>query len=258
MPDGTARAIIRASRILAREAQALRFSPPVEYVYNPLLYAREPFERYIERYASGPRRVLLLGMNPGPWGMTQPGVPFGEVSTVREWLSVDGTVGQPDRPHPRVAVTGFSCRRSEVSGRRLWGLLREHYVSAAEMSRDLFVGNYCPLMFLDGAGKNVTPDRIAAPDRAPLYALCDRFLLVIVKSLQPRWVTGVGRFAARRAEEALASAPVSAARPGADVRVATLPHPSPANPAANRDWAGQAGRVLREQGIWEGQGGGNP
>ena len=35
------------------------------------------------------KRVVFLGMNPGPFGMAQVGVPFGEVAAVRDWLRID-------------------------------------------------------------------------------------------------------------------------------------------------------------------------
>ena len=57
-------------------------------------------------------------MNPGPWGMVQTGVPFGEVSLVREWLGIDATIRRPKVLHPDRPVEGFLCQRREVSGSR--------------------------------------------------------------------------------------------------------------------------------------------
>jgi single-strand selective monofunctional uracil DNA glycosylase len=237
-------AIVRASRAFARDAQRLQFGPPVSFVYNPLLYAREPHEDYLRKYAQPGARIILLGMNPGPWGMAQTGVPFGEVSTVRDWLGIAGKVGRPARCHERLPVTGFECPRSEVSGRRLWGLLRERYGTARALRRDVFVSNYCPLLFLDGAGRNITPDRIAPPDRGPLYALCDGFLRTTLQALAPRWLVGVGAFATGRIRATLLTLSPSI------IRVASILHPSPASPRANRDWAAQARDALVVQGVW--------
>ncbi|MDX1649779.1 MAG: single-stranded DNA-binding protein, partial [Myxococcota bacterium] len=75
-----------ASRRLCRDLEGLSFGPPVTHVYNPLLYARRSWERYLERFGGGRRRVVFLGMNPGPFGMAQTGVPFGSVAFVRDWL----------------------------------------------------------------------------------------------------------------------------------------------------------------------------
>ncbi len=236
--------IIKAARVLARDAQRLPFGPPVSFVYNPLLYAREPHEEYLARYARPGARVVLVGMNPGPWGMAQTGVPFGEVATVRDWLGIAGKVGAPPRWHPRLPVTGFQCPRSEVSGRRLWGLLKEHYGTAEALAQDLFVSNYCPLLFLDGGGRNLTPDKIGAADRALLYALCDGFLRAVVTALRPQWLVGVGAFATARIRAVLGAVPEMS------VRAAGILHPSPASPRANRDWAAQAREALLAQGVW--------
>src|SRR5690606_1352475 len=105
----------------------LRFRDPVEYVYNPLEYARRPHEAYLKRYGTGPKEVLLLGMNPGPFGMAQTGVPFGEVAHVREWLGIEDGVDRPAVEHPKRPVLGFDCKRAEVSGARLWGWARDRF-----------------------------------------------------------------------------------------------------------------------------------
>ena len=244
--------IIAAARDLARRADRLRFKEPVRWVYNPLVYAWQTHEEYLARYSASRKRLVLLGMNPGPWGMAQTGVPFGEVTSVRDWLGIDGEVGQPHQRHARLAVQGFACARSEVSGRRLWALMRSHYGSPDAFSRDAFVSNYCPLLFLDAAGRNITPDKIHKDDREPLYALCDRFLAIVVGTLRPEWLVGVGAFAARRAAVlgglGAATAPTGATEPA--LRVTSILHPSPASPRANRDWAAQAEAALTAQGIW--------
>jgi single-strand selective monofunctional uracil DNA glycosylase len=242
--------LVQASRVFARQVETLRFAPPVHHVYNPLRYAREPQERYLVRYARGRKSVLFVGMNPGPWGMAQTGVPFGEIEAVREWLGISGHVRIPDGTHARLPVLGFACLRSEVSGRRLWALMREHYATAEEFSRNAFVANYCPLLFLDEAGRNLTPDRIGKSDQALLFPVCDRFLLHVIATLRPRWVVGVGTFAFKRIEVALVtgSAAAFAGRP----RLLMVPHPSPANPRANRDWAGQVRNILVREGVWAG------
>src|SRR6185503_20305177 len=109
---------------LRRELKRPRFAAPVAYVYNPLEYAAETYRCYINRYGTAPREIVMIGMNPGPWGMAQTGVPFGEVGMVRDWLGIEGVVGRPAREHPKRPVLGLSCPRSEVSGARLWGWAR--------------------------------------------------------------------------------------------------------------------------------------
>ena len=120
-------ALIAAARRLRAETSRLKFKPPVTHVYNPLVYAWAPYEAYLQKFGATRKRVVLLGMNPGPFGMVQTGVPFGEVAAVRDWLKIECPVGKPAREHPRRPVTGFACARSEVSGRRLWGLFAERF-----------------------------------------------------------------------------------------------------------------------------------
>lgn len=224
------------ARRLARDAGACRFDAPVTHVYNPLDYAWEPHRGYIERFARRPR-ALLLGMNPGPWGMAQTGVPFGDVHMVRDWLGIEGRVRHPRDEHASRPVHGFDCRRSEVSGRRLWGWAQARYGTPESFFERFFVWNYCPLCFLENSGRNRTPDKLRAGERAELYALCNTALRGVVDALGTRIVIGIGRFAASRAEEALAEA---------DVEIRYVTHPSPANPHANRGWEPQMDAVVAE------------
>lgn len=227
-------------RHLSDELAKLRFAEPVTHVYDPLAYAREPHEAYLCRYGALTGRVVLLGMNPGPYGMAQTGVPFGDPAVVRDVLGIRGTVGQPSRPHPKRPVLGLSSPRSEVSGTRLWGWAVSRFGSAESFLRRFFVLNYCPLCFMEETGRNRTPDKLPAAEREPLFALCDEALRGAVALLRPRAVVGVGAFAAARAAEALA---------GTGVRVGTVLHPSPASPAANRGWAEAAEKQLRALGV---------
>jgi single-strand selective monofunctional uracil DNA glycosylase len=225
---------------LAAAVEELRFGPPVTHVYNPLTYAAEPHRRYLERFGAPPREVVLVGMNPGPWGMAQTGVPFGEVSAVRDWLGIEAPVGRPGREHPRRPVEGFATRRSEGSGRRFWGWAARRFGTSDRFFARFFVHNYCPLVFMEASGRNRTPDKLPKAECEPLFAVCDRALRRTVELLGPRWVVGIGRFAEERARLALG---------GLDVGLGRILHPSPASPLANRDWAGQAERGLEALGI---------
>ncbi|MBQ8445463.1 MAG: single-stranded DNA-binding protein, partial [Opitutales bacterium] len=80
--------LIAATRELSDAVGALKFSEPVAYVYNPLEYARETHEQFLARYGNGSKRFVFLGMNPGPFGMAQTGVPFGEIDAVQNWLGI--------------------------------------------------------------------------------------------------------------------------------------------------------------------------
>jgi len=232
----------RAARRLCRDIEDLRFSRPVTHVYNPLLYARRANDAYLDAYGHGPKRVVFLGMNPGPWGMAQTGVPFGEVGVVRDWIGIDVRVGRPEHEHPKRPVAGFASTRSEVSGARLWGAMAQEFGTAERFFAGHFVANYCPLLFLEETGRNRTPDRLLPDERAPLFEACDRHLRSLVRVLEPEWLVGIGAFAERRAQEALAA--------GAGPRIARILHPSPASPAANRGWADAARRQLVDLGIW--------
>ena len=234
--------LVLSAQTLRDAVGKLRFAAPVAHVYNPLEYAWPAHEAYLRRYAKGPKRVLFLGMNPGPFGMVQTGVPFGEIAAVRDWLGIRAEVGCPSSVHPKRPITGFDCPNSEVSGRRLWGLFKDRFGQADGFFREHMVMNYCPLAFLEGTGRNRTPDKLPTAERAALFALCDAHLRDTVRELKPEWVIGVGDFAARRAAEVL---------PDGQVKIGRILHPSPASPAANRDWAGAATQQLRGLGVWK-------
>ena len=226
----------RVTEELIGELKGLRFGPPVSHVYNPLEYARAPYREYLRRFGRRPRPVVLLGMNPGPWGMAQTGVPFGEIGAVRDWMGIEAAVGIPARPHPKRPVAGFACSRREVSGQRLWGWARSHF-GAAE---NFFEANYCPMMVRPESGSNLTPDKLKASQAKPLFAVCDRALRRTVEALAPAHVVGIGRFAAERARVALE---------GLDVAIGAATHPSPANPRANRGWEALITAELNAMGI---------
>lgn len=226
-------------RELAQALDGLVFGLPVAAVYNPLDYAWDLFASYLQRFA-GRGRVVLVGMNPGPWGMAQTGVPFGEVAAVRDWMGLEGQVRKPDEEHPQRPVEGLACDRSEVSGRRLWGWAQDRFGTPDRFFERFLVINYCPLMFLEESGRNRTPDRLPIAERTPLLNTCDAALADALTALEPSRVIGIGKFASDRCRGVLADS---------GLEVGTVLHPSPASPAANRGWAEQAERQLREQGV---------
>jgi single-strand selective monofunctional uracil DNA glycosylase len=230
----------RAAQQLAREVDALVFGAPVTHVYNPLRYAAAAHRRYLERFGTTTKRVVFVGMNPGPYGMAQTGVPFGEVGLVRDGLGIQARIDKPAREHPKRPVDGFACRRSEVSGARLWGALAERYTRPEDFFAERFIANYCPLVFMEHSGRNRTPDKLPPAEREALYAACDRHLRALCAALEPEWVIGVGKFAEGRARAAL---------DGRELRIGCVLHPSPASPIANRGWAEQADAQLRELGL---------
>lgn len=231
--------LISMAARLAADLRDLSFSEPVASVYHPLDYAWEPHRIYLERFGAGPKRVLFLGMNPGPFGMAQTGVPFGEIAAVRDWLGIHGPVGKPSPEHPKRLVTGFECHRSEVSGKRVWGLFAERFGPPEEFFRDHLVVNYCPLVWMRDTGANITPDKISAAEIAPVEAACMRHLQDVIELLQPEHLIGIGAFAEERLR-----------RTGSTATIGRILHPSPASPLANRGWAEAATRQLEEMGVW--------
>ncbi|MFU8848128.1 MAG: uracil-DNA glycosylase family protein [Opitutales bacterium] len=233
--------LIVAAQRLADSVDQLCFAEPTTHIYNPLRYAWAPHERYLRLYGDSRKQVIFMGMNPGPFGMAQTGVPFGEIEHVRDWLGIEADVEKPDPEHPKRPVEGFACTRSEVSGRRLWGAFQERFGSADAFFARHFVVNYCPLVFMEASGKNRTPDKMSAAETEALYAACDQHLREVVEALQPEWVIGVGAFAEGRAKAALS---------GMELQFGRILHPSPASPAANRGWAEQATKELTQLGVW--------
>jgi single-strand selective monofunctional uracil DNA glycosylase len=242
-PTSTSRQLVAAARELSRQVDELKFAAPVTHVYNPLAYAWPAHEEYLRRFGGGRKRVVFLGMNPGPFGMVQTGIPFGEIAAVRDWLKLSAPIKPPAVEHPKRPVQGFDCPRSEVSGRRLWKLFAERFGSPEKFFTEHFVGNYCPLAFLSVTGSNVTPDKLSKTERARLAGACDEHLRRVLEILQPEWLIGIGAFAKNRGELVAA---------GMGIRVGQILHPSPASPKANRhDWTKTAAAELIALGVWK-------
>jgi single-strand selective monofunctional uracil DNA glycosylase len=246
MPD-IAQQLIDINARLSAGLSKLSFGPPVHTVYNPLEYAGPVFREYLGRFAARGVSALFMGMNPGPWGMAQTGIPFGAVNHVKEWMGLSDlgpdAVGTPAAEHPKRPIQGFGCQRIEVSGDRLWGLMALRYPDPRGFFTSHFVINYCPLVFMEESGRNRTPDKLPAEERQPLLELCDQALGEQIAAIDPRALVGVGKFAEKRL------AAVAATR-GLEIPVFSILHPSPASPAANRDWAGTVTRQLVECGVW--------
>jgi single-strand selective monofunctional uracil DNA glycosylase len=239
--------LLDAARWLRRESRRLDPGGKVTHVYHPLSYAWRPHKAYVERYGAAPKKAVLVGMNPGPWGMGQTGVPFGDVEIVGQWLGLGGIkVDQPDALHEKRPVMGWSCHRSEGSGRRLWGYLQERFATAERALRDLFIVNHCPLLMYTKEGTNVTPDKLPKASREEVFAVCDEGLLRAVRALEVEALIGVGRYAEERCQVVKEAA-------GLDVEVLRILHPSPASPLANKDggghWRREVDKVFKQVGL---------
>jgi single-strand selective monofunctional uracil DNA glycosylase len=231
--------LARIARRLSRDLRGVKPGSAVTCTYDPLDYAWTAHAAFLAQARARPR-ALLLGMNPGPFGMVQTGVPFGEVAAVRTFLGITSGVRPPVRMHPRRPVLGFDCPRSEVSGRRFWGLMRQAFGTRRGFFRAAFVWNWCPLAFTAASGANITPDHLPSASRKRIERTCDAALRDVIEALEPAMVIGIGAFARDAATRAI----------GNRLPVHMVLHPSPASPAANRGWEAQARRQLRACGLF--------
>ena len=235
------------ARRLGKALGKLEFAPPVAFVYNTFDYALAPWCEYVERFGTQtPRPALLLGMNPGPWGMAQTGLPFGEVAAVRDWIGIDAQAKPPKKQHPKRMIEGFECQRSEVSGARLWGWAQDHFKGPDDFFQTFFIANYCPLAFLEEGGRNRTPDKLPRTEQLEIEKLCDAYMADILNYLKPEYAIGVGQFAEKCIQRVCDKQPAKGWQPK---KIGRILHPSPASPVANRGWAPQAQAQLKEIGL---------
>lgn len=244
MPDSIAELSHAAARLRddAEElARRMESEGVADCVYNPLMYAWDIHEEFIRISGGSGAKTILMGMNPGPHGMGQMGIPFAATSVVRDLLGISGIdVSKPAISHSRRPVNGLVHPKEEVSGTRLWGLLQDRYGDAEQIFQNVFIVNHCPLMILQGPrGTNVTPNNVSGPVVRDLLERCDQHLMEVVIALGAEQVVGIGKYAEKRAKVALGEM---------GIRVRTCWHPSPASPLANRnggkDWRENVSAVL--------------
>ncbi|XP_076165571.1 single-strand-selective monofunctional uracil-DNA glycosylase [Ptiloglossa arizonensis] len=228
---------------LAIELGKITFRLPVEYVYSPLEYAFDIHAMYVKKYCTTTKKILFLGMNPGPWGMSQTGIPFGEINMVRDWLKICGPVGKPIKEQPNRKVTGFQCTRSEISGKRLWGFFQELCGNPEKFFEHAYLHNYCPIALMDKKGRNITPAEIKGPELQRLHFSCDKALADAIRLLKVEIVIGIGGYAEKRALLVVQSSNLH-------VKVLCLPHPSP-RAVNNKNWSEKAKQKLSEFGLLE-------
>ncbi len=225
-----------AAQVLRDETRSLaplllKENSRIDWIYHPLDYAWLAHESYIDRFSELGSKTLLVGMNPGH-GMGNTGIPFGCPEQVRDYLQIrDFTVDKPPQEHPKRIVTGLSCPKAEVSGRRIWSFLSNRWGSPELVHNQIYIVNHCPLWMFDDAGRNITPDKLSGSASKRLSAVCDTHLESVGGILQAKAVIGIGRYAHRRLVSLFDSS---------EVMVGYVPHPSPASPFANRnggkDW----------------------
>ena len=209
-------------------------------IYNPLDYAKDNYYEYLQNYVNEYIDNIFLGMNPGPYGMVQTGIPFGEINYVKNYLKINNTVNKPKTEHCKKIITGMNTERSEISGFRFWSLIKSKYQTAELFAEKNAVLNYCPLCFIENTqkGKNITPEMLSKSDKNQINICCDEYLKNIIMLIQPKKLIGIGSYAYKRF-----------------CKVSTLPtfymlHPSPLNPKANKNWIENEKNFLIENGIW--------
>ena len=227
----------------AASLKGLTFGDKVAHVYNPLEYAAEPHKNFVKKYLNCSKAVLFLGMNPGPFGMAQNGVPFGDTGFVKNWLGVFGEVTHPVVEHPKRVIKGLNCTRKEVSGTRFWGLAQKTCGNAEKFFKNCFVANFCPLLFLSHTGSNIIPSKLPLAKRRMLEEICSEYLLQYIQFLNCKIIVAVGKYAEEQVRKTLLQANLM------HINVAYLLHPSPASPQANRGWEEVAIQQLHDCGV---------
>lgn len=277
--------LIKTTRALADDLHALRCPAGVSHVYNPLRYMWPAHERFLSRHyvrereslpnvgrldlyrpagTAKSRRYLILGMNPGPHGMVQTGLPFGDVVNAAAMLGykTGDQIPAPDLAsvalHPSRPVIGLSATRREASGERLWGGLASIWGSLDAVLADCFAANYCPLAYFadDASGTNVTPEefgkrtvngkpnpRYDTAYAAELDEVCLPYLVRVARAMRVEVILAVGRYAEVKAKIIAALCP-EATRRCPSPKVVYLTHPSPLATRSAGEWATMARHAL--------------
>jgi single-strand selective monofunctional uracil DNA glycosylase len=185
--------------------------------------------------------------------MAQSGVPFGSTNMAKTFLQIEPhSLKTPHNAHPKRPIEGLQLERQEVSGERLWGLMKQHYGTAENTFDNLFVVNHCPLLLLGQSGKNLTPDKLPSNIMKPILDACDQHLLEVVDILQADRIIGIGKYAEVRARKALTAGKTGKgiSNDGREIHISTCWHPSPASPLANKngsaDWRANVIAALTE------------
>jgi single-strand selective monofunctional uracil DNA glycosylase len=72
--DSVSNRLLSIELLQCAKLNDMLFSGPVEYIYNPLEYAFHMHSNFVNKFCTSTKKILFLGMNPGPWGMSQTGV----------------------------------------------------------------------------------------------------------------------------------------------------------------------------------------
>ncbi|KAE9529792.1 hypothetical protein AGLY_011888 [Aphis glycines] len=229
--DDLVDSFINLENYLVSQLNNLNYGPNVEYIYSPLDYASNLHKAFLTKFLLTKKKVLFLGINPGPWGMCQTGIPFGEVNIVRDYLKVDGEVKTPTNYHPQRPVNGLNCHRSEVSGKRLWDLFIElSKGDPYKFFKDCFIYNYFPLALMNKNAKNITPGDLKSEFQKKLQEICDKSLSDIVTLLQTDTIVAIGKYAEKRSIEVVKKFKLN------NIKIIQIPHPSPRSVGTAENW----------------------
>lgn len=220
------------------------------YIYNPLQYAWDVHKSFLVKFVTHKIDVLFLGMNPGPFGMMQTGVPFGEINAVKDYLKINGKIEKPLKEHKKRPILGFDTTRNEVSGLRFWGMIQKHFPNANCFFDTCTVFNYCPLVFISNTdtAKNITPDKLPKSEQNALDEICSDYLSSVISILQPSVLIGVGKYSEQKLQRIVNKIKIYENN---KPFVTSIIHPSPANPKANSNWIEKTENYLCEIGIWK-------
>ena len=212
----------------------------IDFAYNPLNYAWESHKNYLKNYGDLGATKIIMGMNPGH-GMGNTGIPFGCPEKVKNYLKIrDVKINKPKKIHPKRLVTGLECKKPEISGKRIWGLIEEIYGAPEKAFQNIFVLNHFPLWMFNSSGQNITPDKLSISSSKIIFEKCNRYLIDVVSILKIKRIICVGKYASRMAHKAVKNSDFQ------DLIIDEIPHPSPANPLANKEKGALWKKIARE------------
>ena len=247
--NSKARILIKLTKKLSDECDThveniIENNSNIDFVYNPLNYAWKPHKHYLEKYGTLGAKTIIMGMNPGH-GMGNTGIPFGCPEKVKSYLEItDLEVKEPSKIHPKREIKGLQCEKAEISGKRIWSLIEEIHGLPTEAFKHIFVLNHFPLWMFNAAGQNITPDKLKSSSTKEIFDVCNQYLVDILQVLGCKSIIGVGKYAQKMAHLAIVNANLG------HVIVDEIPHPSPANPLANKDkgnvWKKISSKVIKK------------
>jgi single-strand selective monofunctional uracil DNA glycosylase len=172
-------------------------------VLDPSRYGERWHAPFRRLYPPRARPLLVFGLNPGPYGMAQTGIPFTDLKRLAQGLP--RLAAELARSGERLSLPGlapsslqpFLTRTFESSSVRVHRFLRLAHGSAERAFREVVFVNPCPLLFIDRAlGENRTPADLPRALRAGVDEARVEVVSVAVARLRARGAIVLGRDAA--------------------------------------------------------------